>query len=187
MGSAPCPVLVARRPTADRLLLCTDGSDGALRAERFLATSPALAGRPITVLSVAETHHPAAAALLPGIGALAPDEVIDRRRRALTYATDAARRLSTADRVVRARLAAGDLGTQVDEAVIASGADVVVLGADDRRGWSRMLLGGVAREILAATDASVLVVRAGAMATRPARRPDRCCRGPTRRGAAVPN
>jgi nucleotide-binding universal stress UspA family protein len=40
------------------------------------------------------------------------------------------------------------------------GADLVVLGSDDRRGLSRIVIGSVARDVIARSDASVLIVRA---------------------------
>jgi len=55
---APCPVLVARRSTLERVVFATDGSDTAAEAEDILARWPIFAGVPIRVLSVADVVRP---------------------------------------------------------------------------------------------------------------------------------
>jgi len=53
LDAAPCPVVVARRHSISQVVLATDGSTGARRAEAHLIESPAFAGLPILVVSVA--------------------------------------------------------------------------------------------------------------------------------------
>lgn len=55
---APCPVLVARRSTLERVVFATDGSDTAAEAKDILARWPIFAGVPIRVLSVADVVRP---------------------------------------------------------------------------------------------------------------------------------
>ncbi len=164
---APCPVLVARRPSIRRLVLCTDGSRAARDAERYVGASPVLRGLPITVLSVVEPHPVVATMLGPRLEeshGWVPESGRTLHRQ---LAAEAASRLAASGSRVHAQFAAGPIGSQVDDVAIASDADLVVLGADHRRGWSRALLGSVAREVLAHTRVSLLVVPVNTV--RPAR------------------
>lgn len=61
---APCPVLVARKTTLTKVVLATDGSDGARQAEDLVASWPFLASLPVRVVSVA-TMLPSFALLDP--------------------------------------------------------------------------------------------------------------------------
>jgi nucleotide-binding universal stress UspA family protein len=177
---APCPVLVVQRDRITRVALTTDGSPAALLAERYVLDSPMLADVPITVVSVAETRPLASARLLPAIGGFGPDEIETRRVRHRDYVEAAAARITASGRRVTTVVRAGDVAGEVAAAAAECGADLVVLGSDQRRGLSRIVLGGVARDVIDQTDASVLVVRprqpahaeAAAARTRPAGQSD---------------
>jgi nucleotide-binding universal stress UspA family protein len=55
----------SRQPSATSILLAADGSPSASRAEQLLAESPAFAGTPIRVVSVAEVVRPWHSGLAP--------------------------------------------------------------------------------------------------------------------------
>jgi len=160
LDTAPCPVLVVRRSVISRILLGTDGSAGARLAEAYLVESPALADLPIVVVSVAETAHVIATRVFAPVGRFGSDEIAERRDRHRDFAESAATRLTGSGRDVRALVRSGDVATELASAAALVGADLVVLGSDDRRGLSRILIGSVARDVIARSDASVLIVRA---------------------------
>ena len=55
---APCPVLVSRTPSIDRVIFATDGSVPSAAAETVLSTWPIFERLPIHVVSVAEVVEP---------------------------------------------------------------------------------------------------------------------------------
>ena len=65
---APCPVLVARGDTVSKILLAvTTAPAPAEHAEHVLSDWPILAGRPVTVVCVAEVGMPWSTGMSPGI------------------------------------------------------------------------------------------------------------------------
>jgi nucleotide-binding universal stress UspA family protein len=159
VDTARCPVLVARGPSISRLVLATDGSAGAQSAEGHLLDSPALARVPTVVVSVAETRHVLSATFAPALGQFEADEIKARVAAHRRFADEAARRLARDGREVRVLVRVGDVAREIAAAVTESAADLVVVGSDRHRGLSRILLGSVARDVMARTDASLLVVR----------------------------
>ena len=158
IDAPPCPVVVARRHSISRVVLGTDGSPGARLAEAHLVESPALAGLPILVVSVAETRHLVSAKLLRPSGEFDEHEVAKRHAQHRGFAEAAAARLAARGRDVDVETRTGDIAAEIAAAVAESGADLVVLGSDDHRGLSRIVLGSVVRDVLNQVDASVLVV-----------------------------
>jgi len=63
---APCPVLVARTPSLRRVLVALDGSPEADRIAAEAAGSPARAGLPVGVVSVAPSRVPTAGVMFAG-------------------------------------------------------------------------------------------------------------------------
>ena len=162
---APCPVLVARRPSISRIVVGTDGSPGAMTAERLVIGLSAAPRLPVVVVSVAETRHLVAARVLPALGAF-DDAAIDiRKARHLEFAEAAAARLRSLGADATAEGRVGDVATELATVVAEWRADLVVLGSDEHRGLSRIVLGSVARDTIGRTDASVLVARSGPHAT----------------------
>lgn len=161
---APCPVLVARRPSLGPIVLGHDGSAGAMCAEELVATWPFLARETVRVVSVTPLLSPwyttLDAGLSPAIDADLVQELVDERK-------GNSRRVAAA---AAARLAARGLdahpeprdGTPADgllDAVAASNAQLVVVGSRGNTGLARLLLGSVARTILYRAPCSVLIVR----------------------------
>ena len=163
--AAPCPVVVARRQSISRVVLGTDGSPGARRAEAHLVESPALTGLPILVVSVVETRHLVSAKFLPVFGEFDTRQIAARHAQHRTFAEAAAGRLAAQGREVDVDVRTGDIAAEISSAVTGWAADLVVLGSDDHRGLSRIVLGSVARDVLSQADASVLVVRTRAPAS----------------------
>jgi nucleotide-binding universal stress UspA family protein len=166
---APCPVLVARRPTVERVLFATDGSESAAMAEHLLASSPLFADVAMRVVSVAEVVRPWHTGIAPTmyhqvLEAYAADvEAADLRHRAVVGET--AGNLTAPGRKVDVAVRSGDAAAEIVAEASEWRADLVVLGSRGLAGLSRMLIGSVARNVLLGSDSSVLIVRGGAPAS----------------------
>jgi nucleotide-binding universal stress UspA family protein len=160
---APCPVLIARQPSASRVLFATDGSPSAARAESMLATWPILRGRPVRVVSVAEVVRPWHSGIAPTMHRLALDayakdvEAATAQHQAVAQA--AVERLRAAGADASAAVPIGDAAAEIVDEATRWGADLIVLGSRGLTGVSRILLGSVARNVLQASTTSILVVR----------------------------
>lgn len=161
---APCPVLVARRPSVHRLLVGVDGSESAQRAVATLSTWPIFAGLPARVVAVCD--RPAgwgsslSAAFYPVIGAEAGDTGRDERRgRAEQIAEAACEDLARVGLQATLELREGDPANELIRAATEDDADMIVMGSRGLSALSRLALGSVARKVLLHTHASVLVVR----------------------------
>jgi len=160
---AHCPVLVARHPTAQRVLLADDGSEPALAAERVVETWPMFEESAVDVLSVAYVHPVWRSAV--GMLALGPgfawddDAVPDGRQRAEQVNRDAVARLAAAGRTAAGVVLDGDPADVIVSEAAARGADLIVVGTHGRGAIDRLVLGSVARAVLLHAHTSVLVVR----------------------------
>jgi len=160
---APCPVLVARRPDASRVILATDGSPSAGLAEDVLARWPIFADSSVRVVSVAEVVRPWHTGIAPTMYL----QVVEAYAKDLDAATseygalarDAAQRLRAAGRTADEKLRVGDAAAEIIEEASTWPADLVVVGSRGLTGISRLILGSVARNVLQGSGASVLVVR----------------------------
>lgn len=165
VDEAPCPVLVARSATIGRIVFATDGSPSARGAEDRLAGWPIFEGLPIHVLSVAHVAHPWTSAITPSAYPQALDayeaELRAMRLEHERIATEAAERLRDAGRSVEAETRDGDAAGEIVAVAQEHAADLIVLGSRGRTGLTRLVLGSVARSVLSASHASVLVVRGG--------------------------
>ncbi len=159
---APCPVLVARRSTFERVVFATDGSETAAAAEDVLARWPIFAGLAIRVVSVADVVRPWTTGIAPTmytqvLNAYAKD-VAEAEAEHLGIATGSAKRLAGAGRRADAEMRNGDAAAEIIAVAHESGADLVVVGSRGRTGLERIVLGSVARNVLVGSDASVLVI-----------------------------
>lgn len=162
---APCPVLVARRPTCARVVLADDGSESALEARRILTRWPIFRELSVRVVSVAHAPRP----LRSGISPTMLDDV--RRVEAEIeaeahsaherFATESGEELRRAGLAVETEVRSGDPATEILAAVLRAKADVVVMGSRGRTGIARAALGSVARNVLIHAPCSVLIVRRG--------------------------
>lgn len=166
---APCPVLVARRTSVSGIALATDGSEGAIDAERFLVTLPIAREVPVRVVSTAEIIHP----WMFGVAPTMYQQVIEAqvayereaRREHAEIAAAAVTRLRNDGVTAEAEIREGEPAHETMAAAEALGADLIVTGCRGRTGLTRLVLGSVARRILHHATVSVLVVRAGAVKT----------------------
>jgi len=160
---APCPVLVVRRATLSQLLLATDGSPSARIAEDIVGGWPIFDRLPIRVVSVADVVRP----LTSGIAPLMHRQVIDASAKDLDaaigvserIAQESATRLRHAGHPTETEVRPGDAAAEIISVADERQADLVVLGSRGRTGLTRILLGSVARNVLAGSGASVLIVR----------------------------
>jgi nucleotide-binding universal stress UspA family protein len=163
---APCPVLIARRTEAQRVLLASDGSAFASRAETLLARWPIFEHSVIRVLSVAEVVRPWQSGLAPTmyrqvVEGYAKDLATAKTRQSAA-AQDAADRLTMAGRTAEAALRVGDAAAEIIDEASSWRADVIVLGSRGLTGLARIALGSVARNVLQGSETSVLIVSARA-------------------------
>jgi nucleotide-binding universal stress UspA family protein len=158
---APCPVLVARRSTLERVVFATDGSTTATAAEDVLARWPIFASVPIRVVSVADVVRPWTTGIAPTmytqvLNAYAKD-VAEAEAEHLGIATGSAKRLAEAGRSADAEMRKGDAAAEIIAVAQESGTNLVVVGSRGQTGLKRIVLGSVARNVLVGSDASVLV------------------------------
>jgi nucleotide-binding universal stress UspA family protein len=160
---APCPVLVARGSSLGSIAFADDGSGSARTAEHVLTEWPIFAGRPISVLTVAETAVPVAAGFTPGLY----DQVLESYSRSVDEAREevrveadtAAGRLDGAGLDAQPIVLEGDPAAEIVRFAGERGIGTVVMGTRGHTGLARLLLGSVARNVLLHAPCSVLVVR----------------------------
>ena len=163
---APCPVLVARRPEARRVIFASDGSASANHAEEVIARWPIFNDVAVRVVSVAEVVRPWHTGVAPTmyrqvVDAYAKDlDAAKTKHEAL--ARSAAERLRDSGRTTAEKLRVGDAAAEIIEEAASWHADLIVLGSRGLTGLSRILLGSVARNVLQGGASSVLVVRESA-------------------------
>jgi nucleotide-binding universal stress UspA family protein len=161
---APCPVLVVRDARLGPVVFADDGSDAARTAEAALIEMPFLTGRPITVLSVADTGFPYTAAAAPGLYdqamAAYADDIEAARVECAAIAAATAARLDKAGLGADVAVRSGDPAREIVEFARERGAGLIVLGTRGHTGLKRLLLGSCARNVLLHAPCSVLIVRA---------------------------
>lgn len=159
---SPVPVLVARGPVIEDILLAIDGTPVSEAAVGLVERTSVLRDRRVRVISVADTTYP----WWTGMDWMA-EAAVD----VWGAAVEASRASHT--RVTRAtveRLRAGGIdarpvdgeGRPADvilEAADAAPTDLIVVGSRGQTGLRRMVLGSVARDVLHHARCSVLVAR----------------------------
>jgi len=159
---AGCPVLVARQPRLNRLVLAHDGSSDARRAEELLSAWPIFERVAVEVISVAPGGAAWRSNLAPGIAAELEDHgrlaeaALDEYR---LIADQAAARLRSAGLRATSLVGQGDPAEGIIAAAEGSQADLIVTGSHGRTGVTRVLLGSVARNVTLHAGCSVLVAR----------------------------
>jgi multicomponent Na+:H+ antiporter subunit G len=138
LDGAPCPVLVARAPQIDKILLATDGSEASAVATDAVALWRIFEGVDVDVLSVATVAA----------------KSVDRKAAAAAAVT-----VRRAGRRAVPHVRVGDEATEIVSFAEAQSTDLIVLGSRGRTGLKRALLGSVTRNVVTSTQASVLVVR----------------------------
>lgn len=166
---APCPVLVVRDRAIDEIVLGVDGSPGSQLAEHLLTDWPMFQRLPASVVSVAATGIP----WNPGMASGLYDTVIESyaqdvdtaRREVAELAERVAARLRTAGVHATAHVREGDAAAELVTFARGRSRPLLVIGSRGHTGLARLLLGGVARNVLYHASGSVLVVREGVPVT----------------------
>lgn len=160
---ATVPVLVARGPSADRVVLAWDGSTGARAAADLLRSWPIFAGSQVRVVSVADVRMPWWAGMpgpeTPELLPLYFDAANAARRSHDALASGMTAELRAAGLDAQADHREGDPAAEIITAAQSTEADLIVLGTHGRTGLARLLLGSVARNVLQHAHCSVLIAR----------------------------
>ncbi|HEV2306349.1 MAG TPA: universal stress protein [Candidatus Acidoferrales bacterium] len=174
LRAASCSVEIVRqkpkRPlaSADRMkiLLATDGSDGAMAAAKSLAARPWPAGSKIKIISVVELIAPGGEMSAASSSAIYPMSLLDEiwndaRVRAREAVADARKTLDAAGMKIidGAETPEGDPRLVLLEKASEWDADLIVLGSHGRRGIDRMLMGSVSESVALQAPCCVEVVR----------------------------
>jgi nucleotide-binding universal stress UspA family protein len=161
--TAPAPVLVARGDSLARVVLAWDGSPCAERAAGLLSAWPIFAGASVTVVSVADIEVPWWTGLAePGVPDLATIYIESAEAACNLHdelASTMAERLRGTGLEAVADRREGDAATQILAAARESNADLIVMGTHGQTGFTRLILGSVARNVLLHAHCSVLVLR----------------------------
>jgi nucleotide-binding universal stress UspA family protein len=160
---SPCPVLVARSNSLGSIAFADDGSKSARAAETVFTRWPIFAGRPISVLTVAETAVPVAAGFTPGLYdqvlASYSQSVQEAREEVQDEAATAAERLHDAGLDAEPVVLEGDPAAEIVRFAAERGTGTIVMGTRGHTGLARIFLGSVARNVLLHAPCSVLIVR----------------------------
>ena len=160
---APYPVLVARRPVTQRVVLGVDGSHSAHHAVATLVAWPMTGSMHVTVVGVSEPIPGWEVGLGGPFAPLVAEEAVGveaHHDRVAHFAVDEA--LSELRRTparVDGEVRQGDPASELIAAAGEHDADLIVLGTRGLGMLGRLLLGSVARKVLLHTNVSVLVVR----------------------------
>ena len=163
VDQARCGVLIARRGTAARLLIGTDGSVAAMSAVALVARSGLFQGAVARVVSATDVHPYWWLGAVPADAALAAETVTTigevAREHAEDVMTAAADMLGASGFDVSVSVREGPAA----EAIVADAerwqADLIVVGTRGHGLLKRMLLGSTARSVMHHATASVLVAR----------------------------
>lgn len=162
---ASCPVLVARRPTLERIVLADDGSDCAASGAGFVTDSPFVRRLAVRVVSVVDAPFPYSIANADeSMGTYAAirayyDSLPALRETHERIARGRAHKLTDAGVAATFEVREGDAPTQLVDAAEDAGADCIVIGSHGRTGIRRLMLGSVARGVLFHAKCSVLVTK----------------------------
>lgn len=159
--NAPCSVEVIRAPSGRRrdpdggmrILLATDGSGHSEEAVRAVAARPWPNHTEVKVMSMVTP----VAYSLEELGLYRGGRT-ERAHRAIS---EAARALAGAGLRVTAEVVAGRPARRIVRAARETGADLIVVGTEDRGGLHRLLRGSVSEDVASAAHCSVSIVRRG--------------------------
>jgi nucleotide-binding universal stress UspA family protein len=160
---AHCPVLVARRPTAWRVLVATDGSPDAALGAAFVAASGLFAPSGARILNVIDVPAAWWLGFTPVEGSLAGDVYASVVREAGTHGraatSDAVGRLRSEGMEAQAVVREGQAAAEIIAEAESWAADLIVVGTRGYGLLRRLLLGSTARAVLQHAPMSVLIVR----------------------------
>jgi nucleotide-binding universal stress UspA family protein len=159
---APCPVLVARRPSVDKVLVATDGSPGALAIPTILSRWKLFRGLPISVLSVAPRPPAAADFMVTAWAPTSEPEPGGRRQeieRHHQFVERMVEELSNAGLHAGGHVRIGDAAREIVDGAAELGCDLIVTGSRGVGDLQRLLTGSVAHRVLLHAPCSVLILR----------------------------
>jgi nucleotide-binding universal stress UspA family protein len=151
--SAPCSVEVIRpseKTDSFRVLLATDGSAASIAASHAIAEMTLPENTEVRVVSAVNPMIYSLEEL--GIG----DTGTDHAHRAIGNAVQV---LSAAPLKISAEVIAGSAARQIVARARHWGADLIVLGTNERRGLSRLLFGSTSAAVASGAHCSVRVIR----------------------------
>lgn len=159
--NAPCSVEVIRAPSRRRrdsdggmrVLLATDGSGHSEEAVRAVAERPWPNNTEVKVMSMVNPVVYSFEEL-----GLYKGGKTERAHRAIN---EAARVLTGAGLRVTAEVVAGRPARRIVRAAREMGADLIIVGTEDRGGLNRLLRGSVSEDVAGAAHCSVSIVRRG--------------------------
>lgn len=160
---APCPVLVARRATLERLLLAEDGTTTSAIGARVIAGMPPLAKLPVHVVSVVDVPFPIVLADPTGTSAAVEayrayeDSMPTLRASHAAFARERAQALELLGTTATSEQREGDAAYELIAGAKEHDADCIVLGSRGQTGLRRLVLGSVARGVLFHAPCSVLI------------------------------
>lgn len=132
------PLLIARKSeTVQRLMVCADGSDHALRAIQTVASLPLLAGAAVTIMAVDD-------------GRIDPRSAIDAATDLLASSG------AEVDEIIRKGRPTKVILTEIER----ERPDLVVMGARGLAGMKRLVLGSTTSAVSGSADVSLLVAHA---------------------------
>ena len=157
------PVLVARRPTAWRVLIATDGSPDASLGADFVATSGLFEAAGARILSVVDVPSAWWLGGTPVDSIMVTDVYTavlgEAGKHGQAVAGDAVRRLRTEGMEAQSVVREGTASTQIIAEAESWAADLIVVGTRGHGLLKRLLLGSTARNVLQHAPMSVLIVR----------------------------
>jgi nucleotide-binding universal stress UspA family protein len=163
VDQAPCAVLVARHPTAARILIGTDGSDAATSAADFVARCGLFEGSRARMIHAIDVHPAWWLGYTPGDATFAVDAyaavVEEGHRRGDQVTATLADRLGAAGLGVSTVTREGPAAAAIVDEAASWGADLVVVGTRGLGLLQRLLLGSTARSVLHHAHSSVLITR----------------------------
>jgi nucleotide-binding universal stress UspA family protein len=173
LHTAPCSVEVVRRgihesPTRQgiKILLGTDGSEGASLAAKSVANRPWPAGSQVKIISAVQLLVPGNELMMSSSSAIYPTSLLEEvwsevRSSAHEAVAEARKTLEAAGM----KILAGETAPDGDPRVVLLAqakewdADLIVLGSYGRRGMDRILMGSVSESVALHAHCSVEVIR----------------------------
>ena len=154
-------VLVARKRTARRMLIGTDGSDVAAAAINFVGASRLFASADARVVHAIDMHPAWWLGFTPGDASFGDEAYLmlvdDARRHGDDVTADAAASLRAYGLEASTVVHEGPPANVILDEARAWAADIVVVGTRGQGLLKRLLLGSTARSVLHHADASVLI------------------------------
>jgi len=163
VDQAPCAVLVARLPSANRILIGTDGSDVAMSAAEFVGRWGLFRTSEVRVAHAIDVNPSWWLGYTPGDATMAVNAyasvMVDTKQRADEITSTMAARLRAHDLAASTVTVDGPAAAAIVDEARSWGADLVVVGTRGNGLLKRLLLGSTARSVLHHASASVLITR----------------------------